>query len=66
MDLRDFTSTMPCQRPACYSTICGELVFEAWERMTYGGCIARYDDIVPFNIYIEIAGRRVSYPYATR
>ena len=41
---------------------CQECFFEAWERMTFGGVVARYDDIVPNNSYTEIDGKRVSYP----
>jgi len=54
----------------CLSTLwpcepCEDLVVEAWERMTYGGIVARYDPIIPFNFYTEIDGKAVSYPNAS-
>ena len=45
---------------------CDECCVEALERMTFGGVVTRYDDIIPDNIYTEIGGERVSYPYVAR
>lgn len=39
-----------------------ELLVEAWERMTFGGVVAREDDLVPNNTLTNVGGQWVSHP----
>lgn len=60
IELSSFKGWAVCTHKPC--DVCEEHAAEAWERMTFGGVVAREDDLVPNNTLTNVGGQWVSHP----